>query len=255
MKKVLITAGSTWVFLDKVRVLTNIFKGKIGTNIAEYFAGYEDYNVTLLTSNMSIAPRGLNNLSYKTYEELLSLMEFEVRNSSYDIIIHSAAVSDYKPDGMFEIDYKRIDRLLFLLEDYWGDGCDNLSEDAFDSLRTTFDEIQKNGGWCKKIDDSSKISSKYSELTLRLIQTDKIIDLIRPWGFTGKLVKFKLQVGLSDRKLLKIARKSMEHSKADLIVANCLEWCNTRAYIIDKHDQCNSPRLKLPEDLFWKLRS
>ena len=34
-KKILITAGPTWVAVDKVRVITNIFGGALGTIIAE----------------------------------------------------------------------------------------------------------------------------------------------------------------------------------------------------------------------------
>ena len=69
-----------------------------------------------------------------------------------------------------------------------------------------------------------KIGSSHDRLILELVPTEKLVDLIRnPWGFTGTLVKFKLQVGLTDDELLAIARKSMADSHADFIVANCLE--------------------------------
>ena len=34
-KKILITAGPTWIPIDKVRVITNIFKGRLGIIIAK----------------------------------------------------------------------------------------------------------------------------------------------------------------------------------------------------------------------------
>jgi hypothetical protein len=61
------------------------------------------------------------------------------------------------------------------------------------------------------------------------------VDLIRsPWGFKGVLVKFKLQVGMGDDELIAVATRSREQSKADIIVANCLEWSTERAFIIDE---------------------
>ena len=82
-----------------------------------------------------------------------------------------------------------------------------------------------------KVNSGSKIGSDHNELFLKLVPTAKIIDKIRdPWGFEGTLVKFKLQVGMSDQELLRIAGESREHSLADYIVANCLEWCAERAY-------------------------
>jgi len=248
--KVLVTAGSTCVFLDKVRFLSNIFKGKTGTAIAKYFSGryeYENSSVTLVTSNMKIAPAGRSNLDvipYKTYDELLDIMDFEIKKIHYDIVIHSAAVSDYKPEGTYAIDIDEIERLLYLVD----------SIDSSDNLLSKLDIVKagiKEKGWYKKISSSSKISSQHKELFLKLIPTEKIIDKIREdWGFKGKLVKFKLEVDLSENKLIKIARKSMEHSKADLIVANCLEWCKDKAYIIKDKSQVLVARQYLPEELF-----
>jgi phosphopantothenate-cysteine ligase/phosphopantothenoylcysteine decarboxylase/phosphopantothenate--cysteine ligase len=78
-----------------------------------------------------------------------------------------------------------------------------------------------------------KISSSHQRLFLELAPTAKIVDQIRaPWGFTGKLIKFKLQVGLSDEELLRVAERSRRASGADFIVANCFEWMRERAYIV-----------------------
>ena len=46
-KKILITAGPTWVRLDDVRVITNVFTGKSGVALAESLAR-KGHTVTLL---------------------------------------------------------------------------------------------------------------------------------------------------------------------------------------------------------------
>jgi len=195
--KILITAGSTMVMIDKVRSISNIFKGKTGTAIAKEFAS-SGAEVTLITSNPDLAGEDMKVIAYKTYDELYKVMEKEITTNSYDVIIHSAAVSDYQVEGAYMTNKKKL----------------------------------------TKIDNSKKISSSFDDLYLRLIPTKKIVDLIRePWGFEGYLIKFKLQVGISDRELIEIAEKSRITSGADMIIANCLEWANSRAYII--MEQCN----------------
>jgi len=214
--KVLITAGSTNVMIDKVRCISNIFKGRTGSEIARYFS-YDGYSVsddsfdivnkhevTLITSNphhhLIENVKSLGVFRYKTYDELYGLMEMEVTSGHYDIIIHSAAVSDYKVEG-------------------------------------TYIPHPKGYHGMQKLDSSKKISSSADELYLKLIPTEKIIDKIRTdWGFKGKLVKFKLQVGMTDKELLDIAINSMHHSDADVIVANCLEWAQERAFIVYNKD-------------------
>ncbi len=229
--KILITAGSTNVMIDKVRCISNIFKGRTGAELARYFCykapidSHFQNEVTLITSNphhhLVENIRHINILPYKTYDELCALMEEQIISNDYDVVIHSAAVSDYKVEGTYIPNSKG----------YFG---------------------------MEKIDSSKKISSSANELFLKLVPTEKIIDKIRnPWGFKGKLVKFKLQVGMTDEELADIATKSMHHSGADIIVANCLEWSKDRAFIVsnkngvDHLSGCN--RNDLPKRLYDTL--
>jgi phosphopantothenate-cysteine ligase/phosphopantothenoylcysteine decarboxylase/phosphopantothenate--cysteine ligase len=215
-KKILITAGATAVLIDKVRAITNIFKGRTGTEIAKYFAK-RGCEVTLLTSNPDLATGlKIDIAPFKTYDELYDALQSRVESGEYDVIIHSAAVSDYKTDG------------AYILEK----------------------------GALKYVDDADKkISSNHKELYLKLIPTEKIIDLVRDtWGFAGTLVKFKLEVGKSDSELLEIARKSRAHSKADFIVANCLEWSGERAFIVDGENMEQTvSRAELPKELYERI--
>lgn len=218
--QILVTAGSTQIPIDQVRCISNIFRGKTGAAIARYFI-QRDGAVTLLTSSADADDllklrQGLTNkekdnfhiLKYRTFDDLARLMEIEIRTDKYDVIIHSAAVSDYQISRVF---------------------TDNLGT----------------------VEQNQKISSSHSKLYLELVPTIKLIDQIRrPWGFTGKLIKFKLQVGISDVELLAIAKKSRRDSEADLIVANCLEWSQDRAYIVNDKDQVESvERHNLPQTL------
>ena len=98
-KKVLITAGSTCVPIDSVRVITNIFKGRLGIEIAKQFTK-EGFDVTLLLGNSDLFLDesfygSMRVLSFKYYDELLNMVSDEMKNN-YDIVIHSAAISDYR---------------------------------------------------------------------------------------------------------------------------------------------------------------
>lgn len=196
--KVLVTAGSTIVPIDKVRVISNIFGGRTGTAIAEYFFSQGD-EVTLITSNpllVNIVNDQLRISSFKTYNDLIQLMEDEIVNGNYDVVIHSAAVSDYTVAGVY---------------------------------------IQDENDCLVLVDNDAKISSSHDSLFMEMKPTLKIIDLIRdPWGFQGQLVKFKLEVGISEQELIEIAKSSRETSDADFIVANCLEWSRHYAYIVNR---------------------
>lgn len=226
--KILITAGSTIVPIDKVRVISNIFKGNTGTDIAIYFA-LKDFDVTLITSNIPLFEskiklinsadyaavygfQGCRLLRYSTYKELYKIMKNEITKNKYDIIIHSAAVSDYEVQNV-----------------------------CFKNNKNNLITLNK----------SNKISSSHKELYLRMTPTPKIIDLIKTsWKFKGYLVKFKLQVGVTRKELLKIAKKSMIKSNADMIVANCLEWSKKEAYIMTQKNSVKVSRKDLPKQLY-----
>lgn len=100
-KKVLITAGPTWTSIDKVRVISNIFKGTLGLIIANE-AVKRGAKVTLLlgpgeTSFFRKNYSSFRIIRFKFFEELYKLMKKEISSQRYDIVIHSAAVSDYRP--------------------------------------------------------------------------------------------------------------------------------------------------------------
>src|SRR5262249_47174917 len=160
------------------------FRGRTGARIAGSFAraGHE---VCLLTSfpdaalaEADVDPRSASRLDvrpYRTFEELHQTMAEALRpGTGFDALVHSAAVSDYLAGGVYLA----------------GDGISN--------------PVAVSAG---------KVKSDYPELWLRLIRAPKLIDLVRQaWHFRGIVVKFKLEVEVSESRLLEIAEESRRHS-------------------------------------------
>lgn len=97
-KKILITAGPTWVALDKVRVISNIATGKTGILLAEKLSKL-GAKVTLLLGPVQIdnLDTKIRVVNYRFFHELSKLLKNELQKKKYNIVIHSAAVSDYQP--------------------------------------------------------------------------------------------------------------------------------------------------------------
>jgi phosphopantothenate-cysteine ligase/phosphopantothenoylcysteine decarboxylase/phosphopantothenate--cysteine ligase len=190
--KILVTAGNTQTPVDRVRSITNIFTGRTGAGIAA--AAFErQHSVVLLTSHPEVMndfpaarPRGEPDFRirpYRTFDDLSAAMEDEVKHGGFDAVVHAAAVSDYRVAGLYS--------------------------------RRNGDLVDVSAG---------KVKGSYPELWLKLVPTPKLVDRIRAdWGFEGVLVKFKLEVGISERDLIAAAETARWQSRADLMVANTLE--------------------------------
>jgi phosphopantothenate---cysteine ligase (CTP) len=204
--KLIVTAGNTYMPIDRVRGMTNMFTGRTGTAIARC-ACRRGHQVYLLTSHPELAadwgPAAGNEVRvcpYRTFRDLEQLMK-ETVQAGCDAVIHSAAVSDYQPAGIYA-----------------------------PAPDTRFDPDQ--GSWFSRsherpflVDRSAaKVKSSEPELWLRLVRTPKLIDKVREeWGFKGILVKFKLEAGIAEAELQALAESSRLQSRADLVVANTLE--------------------------------
>jgi phosphopantothenoylcysteine decarboxylase/phosphopantothenate--cysteine ligase len=181
-KKVLITAGPTWVPIDKVRVISNIATGQTGIFLAKELQKL-GAKVTLLLGPIEACglDKNINLIRFKFFDELRDLIKKELKSKKYDIFIHSAAVSDYRP------------------------------------LKTY----------------SYKIKSDIKNLKLSLIPTEKLIEMIKkivPYIF---LVGFKLETGVSSKKLISRAKSLIKRAKLDLAVANKIYNDQYKAFILD----------------------
>mgnify|MGYP001583462634 CR=1 FL=1 len=102
-KKILITAGATIEEIDPVRVITNKSSGKMGANIAEQ-AFLRDADVFLLMGYSSVEPSyNINHEKFTTVNNLFDKIKKNIKR--YEIVIHSAAVSD------FEINNKKNEKI------------------------------------------------------------------------------------------------------------------------------------------------
>lgn len=94
-KKLLITAGPTQEQIDPVRYLTNYSSGKMGFAIAEVAANM-GADVTLIAGPVHLpTPNGVNRIDIISTEEMYQTVLEQY--PSQDIVIKSAAVSDYRP--------------------------------------------------------------------------------------------------------------------------------------------------------------
>jgi phosphopantothenoylcysteine synthetase/decarboxylase len=214
---ILVTSGSTLTPIDRVRGITNVFRGRTGFSIAKE-AVSRGHSVTLLANATAkdwwqlwqlTAARASDDdlkifqvIPYRTFDQLEYFMRQELGKLGWDACIHSAAVSDYKVDGVFKD-----------------------AETVYNFLRI--------GGDLRGIGNpDGKIGSGLDQMWLRLVPTPKLVDSIRDWGLgEGKLVKFKLEVNVTPDELF-------EESDADFIVANRLDdfsdWAEPSIQILDR---------------------
>lgn len=93
-KKIIVTAGGTKESIDGVRYITNNASGKMGAAIAEscFLQGAE---VLLVRSKTSVPTRyDIKQLVFETADELSDVLKKQVKN--YDVLFHTAAVSDFQ---------------------------------------------------------------------------------------------------------------------------------------------------------------
>ncbi|MGC8974694.1 MAG: bifunctional phosphopantothenoylcysteine decarboxylase/phosphopantothenate--cysteine ligase CoaBC [Thermoprotei archaeon] len=94
--RILVTAGPTREYLDRVRFLTNASSGKMGVAIAReaYFRGAD---VTLVHGPLSTnKPHYVRSISVITTEEMLNAVLSEVRSRKYDAVVLAAAPVDFR---------------------------------------------------------------------------------------------------------------------------------------------------------------
>ncbi|MEJ2221443.1 MAG: bifunctional phosphopantothenoylcysteine decarboxylase/phosphopantothenate--cysteine ligase CoaBC, partial [Desulfobacterales bacterium] len=94
-KKILVTAGPTIEPIDPVRFISNPSSGKMGFAVARA-AAHRGAEVTLVSGPTHLAaPVNVTTVSVRTAEEMADQVFQRMENA--DVIIKSAAVSDYRP--------------------------------------------------------------------------------------------------------------------------------------------------------------
>jgi phosphopantothenoylcysteine decarboxylase/phosphopantothenate--cysteine ligase len=100
-RRLLITAGPTWIPIDEVRHLANASTGRMGATLARA-AVADGWDVTLLygPGRHPLTPEDgqrMEVVPFTTFDDLQALIRERVGSRSYAGLIHAAAVSDYRP--------------------------------------------------------------------------------------------------------------------------------------------------------------
>ena len=220
MKKVLITGGPTNEYIDEVMKITNMSSGKVAIELAKHFVedGYE--TTLLLTKNIknpildSLESKENFMLArFETTEELLNSITSLSTMVQFDIIVHSSAVGDYKPEFSFRMEdmAKELTNVALL----------------FHTTQMTVEEVEQaifntlTNPKCK-VNDDTKISSVEPNLTVKLGLTPKIIASLRNLFPDAYICGFKLLENVPEEELVEAAMKQLNKCKTDLVFANDL---------------------------------
>ena len=183
--KILITAGGTTESIDTVRGITNFATGSLGKLTAEEFLTH-GHQVILVAGRFAQLPSEQENLTVIPIGDTQDLLDnVEKFLPGVDVVVHSMAVSDYRPVYMTGVD----------------DLPHPLTKEQLIHFRP---EVQK------------KISSNSEYQMMLLEKTPKVISFIKKWN--PKVLLF----GLSEAQLLEVAKNKRKETSADFIIANDL---------------------------------
>lgn len=264
MKRILITGGPTNEYIDEVMKITNMSTGRLAINLAGLFLDNGD-EVTLICTR-SVARSGLyerynlaNNDKLKTIQiettdqMLMALADESTSGTVYDLIIHAAAVGDYKPEFTFK------------MEDMAKEIAENIYAEIMKCIQTkqpiSSGKIERitlqtlTNPKCK-VNDDTKISSYEPNLTVKLGLTPKIIANLRNWFPNAKLVGFKLLENVSKEHIIEVATKLCNKNDMNYIIANDLHDLRQGkhiSYLCNKDGYCNYD-FNTPQDIFEKLK-
>lgn len=214
-KRILITAGPTNEYIDEVMKITNMSTGRLGIELTKRFL--EEGNKVTLIATRSVIRSGLferyklkdnpnlKSIPIETTEDMYNALKNESKYN-YDLVIHSSAVGDYKPEFSFRMEDIAKEIELLIKEG-----------------KTTYEEILSTliNPNCK-VNDDTKISSYEPNLTVKLTLTTKLISHLRTWYPNSILVGFKLLENVSKDHLIEVARKLCFKNNMDYIIANDL---------------------------------
>ncbi|WEV60240.1 phosphopantothenate--cysteine ligase [Streptococcaceae bacterium ESL0729] len=220
--RVLITSGGTTENIDQVRGITNFASGSLGKILCEKFLD-ESWQVILLAGKNAVLPPDHDNLQIITITDTYNLdQHMKKLVPTVQAVIHTMAVSDYKP--------------LYMTDFYELEEASNLAD--FLDLKNT----------------DKKISSSSDYQVLFLKKNPKIISKIKDYKEDVILIGFKLLVGVSKEELLRVARMSLKKNRANYIFANDLDHIygdRHMGYLLDDKNEYPATSKKEIADLIF----
>lgn len=269
MKKILITAGPTNEYIDEVMKITNMSTGRLGIELTNELSS-RGYEVTLIctrsvTYNSLYFKYGLENnplvktVKIETTEQMLQALTAEaLEGNTYDLVVHAAAVGDYKPEFTFKMEDIAEEILNKFNSEYrWliqnaDPGCEVCAADA---LKNILLPTLTNPS-CK-VDDDTKISSYEPNLTVKLGLTPKLISHLKEWFPEAILVGFKLLENVTKDHIIEVATKLCNKNNMNYIIANDLHDLRQGkhiSYLCNKDGYC-SVDFHSPQDIANKIIS
>lgn len=220
---ILITAGGTSEKIDRVRSITNHSTGKLGKQIAEDFLA-NGHQVTYLTTPYALRPLATTNLAVleiETTKELETVLIELFEETQFDSVVHSMAVSDFTTETSLTED-SFIEKLAEQL----------MKKTNLSDLSTLIEALYQNIDAISQTDQQEKkISSDTDRLLLFLKKNPKIIAMIRKKQPRTILVGFKLLVGVSKEKLIRVGLNTLHKNECDFVLANDLETINSNQHL------------------------
>lgn len=177
----LVTAGPTCEPMDKVRRLTNLSTGRLGTELANFLVA-QGHDVTLLLSEQATHSGERKARRVETFTTTASLRDRLQALSREPVaaVFHAAAVSDFS--------FGKI----------W--------------LRSPAGELSEIR--------SGKISARQGTLLAELVPTPKIIAELHNWFPNARLVGWKYEVDGSHAGVIQAAEDQLVDCRTDACVAN-----------------------------------
>ena len=245
MKRILITAGPTNEYIDEVMKITNMSTGRLGIELTKNYLN-EGYEVTLIATrsvlrsnlyeryNLGNNPN-LKTIPIETTEDMLQALVNESKNK-YDLVIHSSAVGDYKPEFSFRME----------------DLAEELANAIKEGLITKEEILSILTNPKCKVNDDTKISSYEPHLTVKLTLTPKLISRLRELFPEATLIGFKLLENVTKEHLLEVAKKLCIKNNMDYIIANDLHDLRqgTHLSFLVNKDGYQNEQFTSPEDIF-----
>ena len=245
MKRILITAGPTNEYIDEVMKITNMSTGRLGIELTKNYLN-EGYEVTLIATrsvlrsnlyeryNLGNNPN-LKIIPIETTEDMLQALVNESKNK-YDLVIHSSAVGDYKPEFSFRME----------------DLAEELANAIKEGLITKEEILSILTNPKCKVNDDTKISSYEPHLTVKLTLTPKLISRLRELFPEATLIGFKLLENVTKEHLLEVAKKLCIKNNMDYIIANDLHDLRqgTHLSFLVNKDGYQNEQFTSPEDIF-----
>ncbi|MDR0875190.1 MAG: hypothetical protein LBN12_03145 [Clostridiales Family XIII bacterium] len=221
---ILITAGGTSEKIDDVRRITNSGTGRLGALICEAFAASgQPARITYLCSASAVRPRIASSRSLGQAidsdgvslhaviaDDVLELQEAVARlgaENTYDIIVHSMAVGDYRMKAVS--DAERVSDEVVKRLSYLACGDSSAPEEAIRDAILSPPRILE-----------SKISSDKENLIVLLEKAPKIISMLRGLAPSAVIVGFKLLSGVDEAELVRVGTALLQKNDCDFVLAN-----------------------------------